>query len=87
MRLFKDPVTSFLTYNRVVAALFEDDDTPTEDDMLKDPTNFPMNSVALMLDKENNEDEGFSDTPHTTPHMSTDSKLSPRIFLGTSGTL
>ena len=59
--VFKDPITSFLRYNQAAAQLFAADNTPTEDDVLKDPTQCLMEFVALMLGKPSDDGAGFSE--------------------------
>ena len=36
-KVFKDPVTAFITYNTTAAALFSDAQKPSEDDIEEDP--------------------------------------------------
>lgn len=59
--VFKDPVTSFITYNQTAAALFADDEKPSEQEVKVDPTTALTKFVEAMLAKNNNDGENFTE--------------------------
>ena len=59
-KVFKDPVTSFITCNAATPALFADDQKPSEDDIEDDPQTNLATFVQIMLEKAPVDDNDFT---------------------------